>query len=1627
MKLIENFRVGVENFSDHMPIILELILGTSRSESWLPFLPKLPWRANCRDEYRVSLERRLQGRREERRSIEQEAEWFVSAITRAAGDASMRCSGSPVSTKPWWDWDCTRARDKSFASLRLFRLSGSAMSRVAYVKANSDYKALCARSGQIFKLAERRCVVSEVKFKPQIFHNMSASMEDNMDVDEENMQMDEDPAVGELPMSTDEDSVQDPGAAMKVVDDVMASDSPDVDITEGHRARNDGPTEMESDTIAEEAPSLVRTPDKTGEDSLEENDIGSICTTEPEKINPEAAEDNPGEIETEEGAATADDPKAGRGSSLSEENELDEQETANTVDNDESSQNNDGGDDDPLNGEVDSRTELETGDNSNVTSATEESTRDPFAVDTDGNSSAATEQRISAATDDNATAGDVAESSSNDDGGGKSLADELNEKLEGNVSDSIKIPDSNLGKAGGKNLAEELSEQLGKSQQPQSADDKEEGQGKEKPREEDHISIDDASSVGGADADNVDHVSINGSSDDEVDHVSVDSDSDSEDTSNSITKTAGTNKDKNDSGNVVEDPSKSSDQTKLMIDVARAEEAADDASDDLVISEETGKDDGAQKSNTVDLVESDDESESSAGASIRPKSSESLKGQITLIGKMADPEMIVSDGPIVVSTATVSLEKAITPLKNQSSSSAESLMASAPDTSRLALKSQYSVKKLAAAIQWKCLHCTSYQRCTWKILIGATYYYVCSDKCLEAHRAQRRQIIESGGPPSTHIIQIADVSKLKKKCSLCSAFIPKNKVGSLTWEVMNFCDEDCLSKYQSAYTSTCCNCNAVVSTSSMGKYCVRFGHEVKQFCTPLCLDTYKKGIKTCSYCQKNLQDSSEGFLAAVGGKDQFRDFCSQDCLEKYDCICNNSSASYTVDNCIVCDNIKVTQFELLSPDKVAKLCSDVCLAAYKFVNNIEVGICGMCNKYYDKLGVDESVTFQNDVPSTFCSKHCMNINVISKRKIVPCSWCKAKKYNFDMVYRRGTTDDDGLFVCSVNCLALHSVSLKALPATKIPCSYCKKLEVSTYHITMSDASIRHFCSYDCVITFQSAFNVPVLNANIPVPEGAAKKVVRPSDTTVNTSTAATLIAPSAGPTIQSVGTLKSIDGPPSLVPTSTANKSKHTTLKIPASFCFKPPEMKNKWTQMSVCSVAKCVTCKPKKGEKDVQCDLGPKPVNGQDNTPAESAKENDDSSESRKTAVIPIPVPIYIPHPMAMYTLPSPVPIPIPVPIIVPIIIPTSLENMDRVIDTMKEILEKSLRPNQSSSPPTAGQSSGTSNVLTISGGRKKRDLEDDDSDDEEIPSKRSRVEDVTSPETSNSLVKMKLKYMLGPNTWRHFVKNWNESLEESEKLETDILSMRPHELNRALAVFVREARKDNGDEYRPDLKFYLCLGIQYYLYENGRVDDIFGDTTYEEFTDALDIEARKFNSIIDSPVSRVGEEHLWESMQLGANTPQVLLMTIMYFISLRFNLWTLEEHMQLSFNSFSKYMKTSSDKPQGSKVVKLILNSSSDSSDPKKQREFEFSENKKDLTRCPVRLYEFYIIKCPENIKTHNDRFYLMPETSCVPESPVWYRSLALPPHIVEKMLNRVKMIKEIRDSMHEKSATSVTEDTI
>jgi hypothetical protein len=172
---------------------------------------------------------------------------------------------------------------------------------------------------------------------------------------------------------------------------------------------------------------------------------------------------------------------------------------------------------------------------------------------------------------------------------------------------------------------------------------------------------------------------------------------------------------------------------------------------------------------------------------------------------------------------------------------------------------------------------------------------------------------------------------------------------------------------------------------------------------------------------------------------------------------------------------------------------------------------------------------------------------------------------------------------------------------------------------------------------------------------------------------------------------------------------------------------------------------------------------------------------------------------------------------------------------------------------------------------------------------------------------------------------------------------------------------------------------------------------------------------------VTRIEEEHLWEAKQLGAHSPQVLLNTLIYFNTKYFMLKTIEEHQKLAFTHIMKHYKQAGKAnpvPRGAVTTEKqsLLLRYCPPSDRGRQHDRKCYEQHEipDPTRCPVKLYEFYLSKCPENVRARNDIFYLQPERSCVPDSPVWFSTSDLNQHQIDKMLRRVLMVREVQEHM-------------
>ncbi|XP_030004100.1 zinc finger MYM-type protein 4 isoform X2 [Sphaeramia orbicularis] len=293
------------------------------------------------------------------------------------------------------------------------------------------------------------------------------------------------------------------------------------------------------------------------------------------------------------------------------------------------------------------------------------------------------------------------------------------------------------------------------------------------------------------------------------------------------------------------------------------------------------------------------------------------------------------------------------------------------------------------------------------------------------------------------------------------------------------------------------------------------------------------------------------------------------------------------------------------------------------------------------------------------------------------------------------------------------------------------------------------------------------------------------------------------------------------------------------------------------------------------------------------------------------------------------------------------------------------------------------------------------------------------------------RLKSHYGVDAWKRWIQ-WRQTQPNLQKpsfasrpldLKQDVLRCTTAELSYGLCCFITEVKRPNGEPYSTDSLFYLCLGIQQHLFENGRVENIFMDRFYSKFSTEFTQMLKGFKPAITGSGyihSRVEEEFLWDCKQLGAYSPIVLLNTLLFFCCKYFRFTTVEQHRQLSFAHVMRCTKTNANNTKTTFLrfyPPLAVNEAESEPDAKKPK---FEENKEEILemmentenplRCPVRLYEFYLSKCSESVKQRTNLFYLHPERCCVPNSPLWFSSTPLDDSTMEAMLIRILTVREL-----------------
>ncbi|XP_034002965.1 LOW QUALITY PROTEIN: zinc finger MYM-type protein 2 [Trematomus bernacchii] len=296
-------------------------------------------------------------------------------------------------------------------------------------------------------------------------------------------------------------------------------------------------------------------------------------------------------------------------------------------------------------------------------------------------------------------------------------------------------------------------------------------------------------------------------------------------------------------------------------------------------------------------------------------------------------------------------------------------------------------------------------------------------------------------------------------------------------------------------------------------------------------------------------------------------------------------------------------------------------------------------------------------------------------------------------------------------------------------------------------------------------------------------------------------------------------------------------------------------------------------------------------------------------------------------------------------------------------------------------------------------------------------------------------LKARYGVNAWKRWAMSPDQSddtkVKDSSKpgrSKSNLLSLSSEELNAALSRFVREVCRPGGERYSADSIFYLCLGIQQHLHSKGRKDDLFSDPCYRLFGEELNKVLKDWQPSVlpdGSLWGRVQEQSLWSSRQLGQQSPDALLRSLVYLNTKHLGLRTVEQHLRLSFaNVYGPYTVHPVTKETSVcvRVPSLSQDHSVQTTGKRKRsseggdQDFEADEDSGDSSaRCPVKknetqLYDLYRSKCPSLLRERLDVFYVQPDPSCGTDDPLWFSSTPLERQILESLLTRVLLVRDV-----------------
>ncbi|ERE91294.1 glutamine-rich protein 1 [Cricetulus griseus] len=168
--------------------------------------------------------------------------------------------------------------------------------------------------------------------------------------------------------------------------------------------------------------------------------------------------------------------------------------------------------------------------------------------------------------------------------------------------------------------------------------------------------------------------------------------------------------------------------------------------------------------------------------------------------------------------------------------------------------------------------------------------------------------------------------------------------------------------------------------------------------------------------------------------------------------------------------------------------------------------------------------------------------------------------------------------------------------------------------------------------------------------------------------------------------------------------------------------------------------------------------------------------------------------------------------------------------------------------------------------------------------------------------------------------------------------------------------------------------------------------------------------------------EELLWECKHLGTHSAPILLTTLMFFNTKYFRLKTVDQHMKLAFSKVLRQTKKNPSNPKDKSTSIRYLKALGIHQTGQKVTNDMYAEQTENPLRCPIKLHNFYLFKCPQSVKGRNDTFYLIPDPLVAPNSPLWYSVQPISREQMGQMLTRILVIREIQEAIAVASPTNM-----